>query len=663
VLRHLLIVLAVLLPRLASGQQDAPVPPAPRTETASAVPSLRITSPLGRTGIVTRVRIVAQAHLPPGTQTSAVEFYVDGDLVGTVDAANGPPYAVDWLDQNPFERRELMVQAADASGRVIRDAITLPGFEIEDITEVTSILLETGVYDADGRSVNSLDAASFVVREDGVDQVIDLVTRETLPTTLLLLVDNSQSMHRRLEFIRRATARLAAALGPRDAVIVAPFNAVLGTITGPTQDSGTIANAIESMRAVGGTAILDSLAQASLLLRGLEGRRAIVLVTDGYDENSKTAPEAVLQAAAEAQATLYVIGIGGVAGISLQGERLLRRLADETGGRVFFPPREIDLVAVADDVATDTHSRYLIAYTPSNRKKDGAWREIAVEVPEGLRARTRTGYFAPDPPPIRPTIEFTVTNSFQDFVNVTADDLQVMENGVAQIVDTFQEAVDPLSIVLTIDASGSMKNAAPLVQQTAREFVTAVRDEDSLALITFADEPKFAHTLSTTREWTLTAIDKYVPLGGTALYDALWNSLMHLKDVKGRRAVVVLTDGRDENNPGTAPGSVHVLDEVLKLGRDVGATVFAIGLGARVDRETLERVTDATGGAAYFAADAEDLGNQFRMVIENLRRRYILSYTSTDRDRDGAWREVEILPKLPGYVVSSAGGYFAPASN
>ena len=92
-----------------------------------------------------------------------------------------------------------------------------------------------------------------------------------------------------------------------------------------------------------------------------------------------------------------------------------------------------------------------------------------------------------------------------------------------------------------------------------------VRKEDSLALITFADKPKFEHVLSQNRQWTLDAIDKYVPLGGTSLYDALWNSLLHLKPVKARRAVVILTDGRDENNPGTAPGSIRTLDEVLEF--------------------------------------------------------------------------------------------------
>jgi Ca-activated chloride channel family protein len=253
-----------------------------------------------------------------------------------------------------------------------------------------------------------------------------------------------------------------------------------------------------------------------------------------------------------------------------------------------------------------------------------------------------------------------VTDAAHEFVDVTAADVEVLEDGVPQAVDTFQEAIDPVSIVLDLDASGSMKKSAPVVQQAARDFVTAVRPEDKLALIMFADKPMFAHTLATERQWSLDAIDKYNPVGGTALYDALWNSLLHLKESPGRRAIVVLTDGRDENNPGTAPGSTHTLDDVMKLGRTVGAMMFPIGLGPRVERTVLDRLATQTGGTAYYAADSASLAEQFRQIVDNLRRRYVLGYTSTNPMRDGSWRSIEIRPRRGELSVSSIGGYFAP---
>ena len=135
---------------------------------------------------------------------------------------------------------------------------------------------------------------------------------------------------------------------------------------------------------------------------------------------------------------------------------------------------------------------------------------------------------------------------------------------------------------------------------------------------------------------------------------------MHLKDVSGRHAVVVLTDGRDENNPGTAPGSTHTLDEVMKLNRTVGAMMFPIGLGPKIERPVLDRLASESGGAAYYASDTEALAGQFHLIVDNLRRRYVLGYTSTNSAHDGSWRAIEIRARRGKLIVSSLGGYFAP---
>jgi VWFA-related protein len=286
---------------------------------------------------------------------------------------------------------------------------------------------------------------------------------------------------------------------------------------------------------------------------------------------------------------------------------------------------------------------------------------VSVEAaPEGSRVSTRDGYFAPQAPPVKPLLEFTVTDQHQDLIDVTRDDLVVLEDGVEQTVDTFQIAVDPVQLVLTLDESGSMRKAAETVKSAAREFVEALEPNDPLALITFADRALFAHDLTTVRQWSFDAIAKYEAIGGTALYDALYDSVMRLKFVKGRRAVVVLTDGRDENNPGTAPGSVHTLADVMARVKEVDAAVYTIGLGAKVDRVLLQQLSDVSGGQAFFPADASELSAQYRGIVENLRRRYVLGYTSTNPRRDGAWRTVEIKPRIGTLQVRSRGGYFAP---
>ena len=256
--------------------------------------------------------------------------------------------------------------------------------------------------------------------------------------------------------------------------------------------------------------------------------------------------------------------------------------------------------------------------------------------------RTRPGYFAPSPPPIRPSIEFTIRGRDREYYDVAADDLLVFEDGVEQRVDTFQEAVDPVSIVMLLDQSGSMVKASEAVKAAARSFVAALRPEDSLAVAMFSDGLLFAHDLTKNRDHSIDAISDYTARGGTALYDALHGAFGRLKSVEGRRVVVVLTDGRDENNPGTAPGSVHTIGDVLRGIKESRTTVFTIGLGPKVDEPVLAQIARESGGEVFLPADVTALEGDYQRIVENLRRRYVVAYTSTNSARDGAWRHVEI---------------------
>ena len=225
---------------------------------------------------------------------------------------------------------------------------------------------------------------------------------------------------------------------PLDRMIIAPFSKEIGAITGPTNDRATIVEAIKAIKPGGGTAILDSLAQLPHP-RAAEGRRALVLITDGYDEHSSTSFDEALAAVKSAGATLYVVGIGGVAGISIKGERLLRRLAIETGGRFFFPSRDVQLADVHDMLTEDVQNRYLLTYTPENQKVDGLWRTLTSRrTTPSTSSATRPGYFAPKPPPIRPAIEFTATDEDGRYLDLTAADLEVVENGVSRSSRSFR---------------------------------------------------------------------------------------------------------------------------------------------------------------------------------------------------------------------------------
>ncbi len=629
---------------------------------AQATTTVRLTSPLGRTAASGTIRVVAQVVTPAPGGVVPVRFYVDGKLLG--EDVDGPPYVTEWVDENPYRAREIRVGVEDGAGGVVEDKVALSPLDVTEESYVASVLVEASVVDKAGRAIATLGKSDFSVLEDDVAQSLDLVQVQSMPTQFTLLVDGSQSMARRIDLVKATAKRLTTRLRAGDMVVVAPFRRTVEALTGPTNDANTIAEAITGIQARGGTAIMDSIAQLPEIFASTEGRHVIVLVTDGYDEHSGTPLETAIRAVQRLQATVYVIGIGGVAGISLKGETLLRRIATQTGGRAFFPTREEQLPDVHEKIASDVYSRYLLTYTPTNQEPDGTYRKIHVATAEPTHTiKARPGYYAPKPPPVRPTLEFSARSDVAADVALSAADLTIVEDGVTQTIESFQEANAPMSIIMALDASGSIKPALEAVKDAARTFVNALRPADPLALVQFSDDVVFAHDLSTERQRSLDAINTHPATGGTALWDALYNSMAFLtRQQEGRRAVVVVTDGRDENNPGTGPGSIHTLADVLSQVKNTDTTVYAIGLGAKVDRAALQQVTEASGGAAYFPDDVSLMPEQYRRVLEDLRRRYLVTYTSTNSKRDGAWRSVDITTAKAGVIIRSRRGYAGPGT-
>lgn len=622
--------------------------------------SVRITSPQGRLAASGPIRIVAQATGPLRSPVSKVTFFVGDQPVG--EDADGPIYAVEWSDDNPFQAITITARAVDTDGATAEDRVELPAMDVSDETSIASVLLDVAVLNPDGRYVSGLTREHFALRENDVVQQIDLVEPSRMPTVVTLLVDTSHSMSGRFDFVRRATRRLASLLREDDRLAVVPFSRELGPVTGPTRDMEALTSAIEGLNTRGGTAIADALESLAARLKGAEGRQVIVLVTDGYDEHSQRAMDDVVTAVRQVSATLYSVGIGGVAGMSFRGRDLLKRISEQTGGKAFFPSRDSEIPLVQDHIYDDVVHRYLLTYTPSDQTRDGQWRRVDLRTgsPEHI-VKTRDGYFAPAPVPIRPSLEFTITSASSSAVVIGKDDLEAVEDGVPQSIESFQEAVAPVSILLALDESGSMRQAAQDVKAAAVRFVDAVRDEDRLGVIMFSDVATLATDLTLSRVAPRMTIDAYTSRGGTALYDAVRVGLDRLATVDGRRALVVLTDGRDENGPGTGPGSRSTRTDLLARLRDVDAAVFAIGLGPNVDHEALTAIARASGGQAYFPATVDDLPAQYAQVVEDLRRRYVLSYTSTNSTRDGAWRSVELRTRRSDLTVWSRGGYRAPA--
>lgn len=621
--------------------------------------SVEITSPLGRSGLPGKVRIVARVAYPRDVAAPEVRFFVDDMLVGT--DTDGPPFAVEWDDANPYDRARLRVETDDPRGGVVRAELELAPYEFTQETSVMSVTLDATVQDQKGRFIGGLTMNDLRLFEDGMPQALDTLVDTPAPATFAFLIDSSQSMSRSIDFVQQAAGRMVRYLRDIDTVIVAPFRNGITSVTGPTRDAATIADAVRAITPRGGTAIMDALQDVAARFGDGAGRRVVVLITDGYDERSQGEPDAVLEQLKASRVTVYVISIGGVAGVSIRGERLLRRIASETGGRAFFPWNETQLPAVHTAITDDVRHEYRLTYTPTNQTHDGRWREITLRTANATdKILARPGYRAPAPPPVRASIEFTAIDERQQRVDLTRDDLQVLEDGVVQKLDVFNEAVAPVSVMLALDGSGSMTRSADAAREAAHAFVNALRNDDPLGVLVFSDAVEVSHDLSTKRELSHDAVEGYETHGGTALYDALGEAATRLRATKGRRVIVLVTDGVDENAASNGPGSRRSWEDALAQVRDAEATVYAIALGARVDREHLTQVAALTGGESYFTTDVNELEQHYRRIVDELHRRYVLGYTSTNGTRDGAWRKVEIRTTGPGVQIRSRGGYFAP---
>jgi Ca-activated chloride channel family protein len=627
-------------------------------------PTLRITSPLGRTGLPGTIRIVARLDglIEPRLtepRPARLRFFVDNVLLSSDE--DGPPYDALWVDENPFEPRELSVEAELPSGGSLRASITLNPLEITETADISSVAVDATVVDPKGGFVNDLTARDFALLEDGEPQALDLVSQNREPALFTLLVDSSQSMKIRSLAVRATAVRLLAAIAAEDQVVVAPFSRTVTSVTGPTTDRGTVLDAIAAIRHQGGTAILDAVGETATLLASATRRRAVVLITDGYDEHSESGFDVAIEKLKASGITLYVIGVGGIAGVSYNGESLLKRLCEETGGRAWFPRDDQQLGRAYDAIAGEVHQKYLLTYTPRNQQRDGNWRSIDVKIPgTEYRVRARKGYTAPIAPPVRASLEFSGVGAGQVPLSLTREDLTILEDGIPQSIDVFQEAVLPVTFMLALDSSGSMKRSAEQAREAAREFIVAMRPEDQVGMILFSTKSNLVHVPTEKRDDSLKAIDGYVADGGTALYDALYDSLAQLGTVQGRRVVVVVTDGRDENAASNGPGSLKQWDEVLQKLEQTEATVYAVGIGSHVDRARLQQLAGKSGGAAYFPTTAASLAADYHKILDEIRRRYIIGYQSTNRARDGRWRSVDIRPREKGVEIRSRGGYYAP---
>ena len=260
------------------------------------------------------------------------------------------------------------------------------------------------VTDKKNRLALNLTKDDFKVFEDKKPQRITFFSRETnLPLRIGILIDTSNSIRERLRFEQEAAIDfLNSAIRPgKDLAFVVGFDVTPQLVQDYTDDINKLADAIRSLQAGGGTGLYDAIYFASkekmLYFPPPEPylRRVMVVVSDGRDNQSEHTRDEALAMAQRGEVTIFAISTNRT-GFASQGDKVLKYLAQETGGQAFFPFAASD---VADDfrqIARELRSQYSLAYTSTNTAHDGTFRKIAVDTTEkGFHVRAKSGYWAP----------------------------------------------------------------------------------------------------------------------------------------------------------------------------------------------------------------------------------------------------------------------------
>ncbi len=267
---------------------------------------------------------------------------------------------------------------------------------------------------------------------------------------------------------------------------------------------------------------------------------------------------------------------------------------------------------------------------------------------------------------------FTAVDKNKRFITtLRQEDVRVFEDGVPQEVFTFQRETDrPLSLAIMIDTSGSQERTLPDEKIAARAFVdTVIRDrKDEVAVLSFTGETTLEQGLTGSAARARAAIDRieFVPpsgyigggiavpgtppisgtnqtlAGSTAIWDAVWvtsNDVLSGTSEKTRRAIILLTDGVDTSS-GKKRG--EAIDAAVKA--DV--VVYSVGIGDAytygLEEDTLRKLSERTGGRAYFPRDDTELRAAFAQIQQELRSQYLVAYSPTKKVKDGTFRQLKI---------------------
>jgi Ca-activated chloride channel homolog len=270
--------------------------------------------------------------------------------------------------------------------------------------DVSRVNMLYTVSDKRGRFVTDLTKNDFEVFEGKKPQtILEFTSESDLPLRLAILIDTSNSIRDRFHFQQEAaTAFVDDTVRPRqDKALIVSFDTSAELVADLTDDIGELERAIQNLRPGGGTSLYDAIffACRDKLMQDqplYKFRRAMVILSDGEDNQSRYTRDQALEMAQKADVTIYTISTN-ITRIETEGDKVLRYFAEETGGQSFFPFKASDLNQSFENIANELRHQYNIFYRPDPLKTDGLYHsvEIRVKSHKELIVRARKGYYAP----------------------------------------------------------------------------------------------------------------------------------------------------------------------------------------------------------------------------------------------------------------------------
>ena len=272
---------------------------------------------------------------------------------------------------------------------------------------VDIVSLNVAVLDPGNRYVTDLDQGDFLIFEDGVKQEVTFFNKRQLPIALSLLLDSSASMEDKLVTLQKAATEFVRTLKPHDIAQLIDFDSRVEIRQSFTPEKKALEAAILETAAGGSTSLHNAIYISLKELRKVKAqseqdvrRQALVVFSDGEDTSSLVSFEEVMDLAKRSETAIYTIALRSTEPSQSKGFReaefVMRQLAQETGGRSFFPSRIEDLSGVYAQIADELSSQYTIGYTSKNHLRNGAWRRVVVQVGRpNATPRTKKGYYAP----------------------------------------------------------------------------------------------------------------------------------------------------------------------------------------------------------------------------------------------------------------------------